>query len=200
MDYLKISEIFQHFMVGLAVIGGGLWALYQWRMQRAHETALEIDLVSTSTVFGNNLFLVFVDVSLKNVSKRKLGAKAKKYVGGSAEPVYKDTIETIYHSLGLQLRSIKSDIKYSAALDWFTSNGLCTPENIPGEINLLIDYEIGQDEQEQMWIEPGETSHFGCAMILPAGHYLAKVTFIGIRTWTDFWRRLFYIHVPALEE
>jgi len=200
MDWLKISQMFQHIMIALAVITGGLWAYYQWRIQRAHETALEIDLISTCTAFENALFLVFIDVSLKNVGKRKLGAKAKEYVNGMAHPVYQDEVETLYHSLGLQIRGIKTDIKTNAALYWFNSNDLAPLQNIPDEINLLNDYEISKVGEEDMWIEPGETSHFGCAVILPKGYYLAKVTFVGTRKEIDFWCRLFYIHIPASEK
>ncbi|HVO67055.1 MAG TPA: hypothetical protein VMT12_11275 [Syntrophales bacterium] len=188
-------------MLGVAVIGGAWWAVYQWRLQRSYETALEIELVKKCAVYRNNLFVVFIDVSLKNVSRCKLAARAKNYANGSAQPVYEDELETIKHSVGLQLRSIRSDIENNLSLNWFNSTELLIPENIPSEINLLTDYEIESGERiEQMWIEPGETTHVGCAIILPAGHYLAKVTFVGAREFDDFWRRLFYIHVPELEK
>ena len=111
--WLKISQIIQNIVVSVAAIiggGGGIWAIYRWRKERGHETSLEIDLDSTSTVYGNDLYLVFIDVSLKNAGKVRLIAKKKKYDGKITEPVHKDTMETINHSLGLQLRAIRSDI------------------------------------------------------------------------------------------
>jgi hypothetical protein len=202
MNWFQISQIFQNIAVGLAaIIGGvgGIWAIYRWLLERGHETSLEIDLDSTCTVYRNDLYLVFIDVSLKNVGKVRVVAKKKKYNGKITEPVYNED-ETINHSLGLQLRAIRSDIDCSAALDWFSSNMLDTPQNIPNEINLFSELEKNeQDKQDEIMMEPGTTNNFGYPFILPAGHYLAKVTFVGKRS-IDFWRRLFYIHVPALEK
>jgi hypothetical protein len=201
---LEISQIIQNIVVSVAAIiggAGGIWAIYRWRKERGHETSLEINLNSTSTVYKNDLYLVFIDVSLKNVGKVRLIAKKKKYDSKITEPVYKDTMETINHSLGLQLRAIRSDIDCSATLDWFSSNKLDAPKNIPNEINLFSDFEEnGQDNQDEIMIEPGTTNNFGYPFILPAGHYLAKVTFVGKRPEIDFWRRLFYIHVPSSEK
>jgi hypothetical protein len=195
--FLKISQFFQNITVGLAAIAGFIWAIYRWWKERAHETSLEIDLVSTCTVYRNDLYLVFIDVSLKNVGKVRLVAHDRKIT----EPIHKDAMETINYSLGLQLMAIRSDIDCSAALDWFSSNMLDTPKNIPDEINLFSDFEEnGKDKQDEIMIEPGTTNNFGYPFILPAGHYLAKVTFIGKRSKIDFWRRLFYINVPSLEK
>jgi len=197
MNWFQISQIFQNIAVGLAaIIGGvgGIWAIYRWLIERGHETSLEIDLDSTCTVYRNDLYLVFIDVSLKNVGKVRLVANPKK-------PVHEDTMETINHSLSLQLRAIRSDIDCSASLDWFSSNKLDAPENIPDEINLFCDYEEnGKDKQDEIMIEPETTNNFGYPVVLPAGHYLAKVTFVGERTKIDFYRRLFYIHVQSSEK
>jgi hypothetical protein len=203
--WLKISQIFYYTVVGLAAIvtaGTGVWAYYRWRKERGHETSLEISLDSTATFLRNDLYLVFIDVSLANVGKTKLAAKKKKCKGNKADPVYEDKMETINHSLGLQLRAIRSDIDSSTAIDWFTSKDmLFTPENIGDEINLFADFElIASDEPDEIMIEPGTTNHFGYALILPAGHYLAKVTFIGKRPGVDFWRRLFHIQVQSSQK
>ena len=202
MCLLKISQIFQNIAVGLAAIAGGIWAFYRWRKERGHETSLEIYLDSTSTVYRNDLYLVFIDVSLKNVGKVRVVAKKKEYDNDSkiTKPVYKDKMETINHSLGLQLRAIRSDIDCSAALDWFSSNKLDAPKNIPNEINLFSYFEEnGQDKPDEIMIEPATTHNFGYPFIIPAGHYLTMVTFVGERK-IDFYRRLFYINVPSSEK
>jgi hypothetical protein len=195
MDWLKLSQMFQHTMIGLGVIIGGLWAYYQWRSQRAHATALEIGLLATTTQRQDGRFLVFFDVSLENIGRRKLVAKRKQNGAGSPKPVYTDDVEELYHSLGLQIESIPKNLG-DLGPNWYPKE-LAPLENIPMEINLLYDYQFSITGEENFYMEPGETYHLGYPVELTPGDYLAKVTFVGAAGEEEFWRRRFYVHVPG---
>jgi len=64
-------------------------------------------------------------------------------------------------------------------------------------LNLLVEYEDPQHgNRVDFWLEPQECYHLGRIVILPTGHYLAKVTFVGAGDDEDFWSRVQYFEVP----
>lgn len=209
-DLKTKSEILQSFALTLAGIVGGIWALYKFVKQRVYETALEIDLITQILPYDNNdKFLVWIDAVLKNKGQTKISAKPKKYnmKGKAARPVYNDEVETLYHSFGLQIRQISSNIKTNAVLNWFESDNLEKLENISDEINLLYEYEIRPNAIRRffhIWmgigkvvffIEPNEICHCVIPLVLSKGRYIAKVSFVGTRGADEFWGRIFIINV-----
>lgn len=50
-------------------------------------------------------------------------------------------------------------------------------------------------------MEPGEKYVLGHVLVLPAGHYVAKIVFVGERaTAAEYWSRIFYFSVPSHTE
>lgn len=195
VDLKTKSEVLQHFAVASAAIVGGIWASYRFFIQRAYETALEIDLTTTNLPYEGNKFLVLIDTVLKNKGQTRISAKPKKYSKGEALPIYKDAAETLQHSLGLQIRRVSADIPAYAVLDWFESDKLETLDEMPNEINLLNEYEISKNGAIDFWIEPNELYHCAVPLILPRGRYIAKISFLGNRGGFEFWSRIFLLCV-----
>ncbi len=132
--------------------------------------------------------------SLKNIGRRKLAAR-KKNMTKNSEPVYRDEMEELYHSLSLQIEGIPESLR-SLAADWYPAK-LVPVKSLPREINLLYNYQFSTAGAENFWLEPGETLSFGYPAILASGDYLAKVTFVGAGGDGEFWGRRFYVHVPS---
>jgi hypothetical protein len=200
VDLKTKSEILQNFALTLAVIVGGIWATYRFFIQRAYETALEIDFAMTNLTYENGNFLVLVDMVLKNKGLTRISAKPKKYIKGKAIPVYEDTVETLDHSFALQVRRISTTIPASAVLDWFESDKLEKLDSIPDQINLLNEYDISRNGAVDFWIEPNEVYHRAIPLVLPRGRYLAKASFLGNRGNFEFWSRIFLLSVEEPAE
>jgi hypothetical protein len=194
IDLKTKAEVLHTLSLSFAVIIGGLWVSYRFFIQRAYETALEIDLSMTCLPYAHN-FIVFIDTVLKNRGQTRISARPKRYVKGVALPSYMDAEEILYHSLGLHIRRINNAIKGNAVLDWFESKYLEIVEGIPKEINLLNEYDYSKNGAIDFWIEPNEIYHCAIPLILPEGHYIAKVAFIGSRGGFEFWSRIFHLHV-----
>lgn len=195
IDLKTKSEVVQKFAVATGVVIGGIWAFYRFFIQRAYETALEIDLSVTYVQYINGRFLVLADAVLKNKGLTRISAKPKNYPKELAKPVYSDDAETLFHSGSLQLRRIKMDSVGNKVIDWFESDSLEKIEEFPDEINLLNEYEICKDGGVEFWIEPNEVYHCTIPVIIPKGYYLAKVSFIGNRGNFEFWSRIFQLNV-----
>src|ERR1043165_4276434 len=195
IDLKTKSEVLQNFALALAVIAGGIWASYRFFIQRAYETALEIDPATTNLPYEDNMFLVLIDIILKNKGQTRISARPKKYFKGEALPTHKDAAETLQHSLGLQIRRISAGSPANAVLDWFESDKLQKLDGIPNEINLLSEYEISKNGAVDFWIEPNEVYHCAIPLILPKGRYIAKVSFLGNRGGFEFWSRIFLLCV-----
>ena len=204
MEEWKIwSEVIHNLAVASAVIVGGIWVLYTFVFQRSHETALKIEMTTADAPYDEGRLLVFFEVVLINLSRRMLAAQPKTYNGGTAEPVYRDSIEELTHACSLQVRRIKSGAPPNSALDWFDSVDYLEP--VGKEINVVGDWEISRTGAADCWMEPGESYYLGVTMVLPPGRYLAMVTFVGadlpwyVRRGDQFWRRLFFVQLLASE-
>jgi hypothetical protein len=138
---------------------------------------------------------VFIGVTLRNVGKTEIVAKARRNEKGLA---YSDSVEKIKYSGSLGIRSI-TPLAGSAPrnLDWFDQN-VFIPVKELDEINLLSDYEIAEeDNMVDFWMEPNESYCLGKSIVLAPGLYAAKVTFVGARNDRDFWTRVVQFAVPA---
>src|SRR2546427_8713164 len=57
--WLSLSEAVAHWATAVAIASGGMWAYYRFVLQRASQTALDIDLTSTSASYNaDSLFVV----------------------------------------------------------------------------------------------------------------------------------------------
>jgi hypothetical protein len=137
---------------------------------------------------------VFIGVALHNVGKTRIQAKTKRDSSGNA---YSDKAEKLKHACTLQVKSVLVVGKTGASLDWFDSDSLKFVLGLE-ELNLLSEYEVPERSNAiEFWMEPGEAYNLGKPVVLGAGIYLAKVTFIGSRNDEDFWTRIVQFSVPT---
>ena len=71
---------------------------------------------------------------------------------------------------------------------------------LPEHISLLGGYrkKKGAAEIIDFMMEPGEKYALASVFVLPAGHYIAKVVFVGQRA-NEFWSHTLYFSVPSPE-
>jgi hypothetical protein len=172
-----------------ALLVGAWWAYTRFVANRENETALEISCTTRTTPYRGSDSLVAIEISLVNKGKVRVSAKRK------INPAYMTDDEVLRFSGDLLVRAIPAQQTAPTTVDWFPTLGSRSPEPTDIEIDLFDEYM--DDKQTDFWLEPGETTHIGKALILPAGHYHAMVTFIGDRNDQEFWRRLFYFSVPG---
>jgi len=192
--FKEIVGVANDIVVTLAAIAGGAWALLRVKRERADESALDIDVsVRCDEAPGRERPVVFVEVKVQNVGKTKIQAKPTRDANGA---VYSDAAETIRYSGSLEVRSIVDIGAENRCLDWYDGKAVAPIAGV-SEINLLSEYEIPEENNAvDFWMEPGETYALGRAIVLPAGLYLAKVTFVGERAG-DFWARIVEFSVPG---
>lgn len=181
------SEVVQNLTVAAAAIAGGLWAVYRFVIERRAESVLAIKIRSKCQPSGA-LWRVFVDVALTNKGRSKLAANAGK------PPVYKDAEEVLKHSCSLQLRRLRIE-EPDTPIDWYDEKQAEKIARI-NEIDLATAYENPDTRCTELWMEPRETVHLDATLILPPGHYLLKVTFVGPRIKDDFWSRVAPLTLP----
>ena len=187
-----IVDIIAAAIVSVAAIIGGLWALRRYLIERTDEEAVVIEINSNCTLYGSD-YLVLVDVILTNKGHTKVQAKYKRNKGWA----YDDGVEKLRHSGSLQIKAIRDWASLNDRhLDWFKSPLLEPVDRLP-EVNLLTEYEDPlQNNRIDFWMEPDETYHLGIPLVLSAGLYLAKVTFVASGGDDNFWSRVFCIQVP----
>jgi hypothetical protein len=189
---LSLKDIEDGFVIAAAIIGG-LWALLRVWTERTYEAAIDIEISSTCAADGPE-YLVFLDVVLTNKGHTRVQAKYKRSEGWA----YNDGVEKLKHSGSLQVRRILPWVgPNNRFLDWFETPLLDSIPHLP-EVNLLTEYEDPeQNNKIDFWMEPNETYHLGAPIVLSAGLYLAKVTFIGAAGDDNFWSRIHFIQVPV---
>jgi hypothetical protein len=109
---------------------------------------------------------------------------------------YHDSLEKLKYSASLDIKEVR-DLGDGACrqLDWFQSPYLRAVRGLP-EVNLLSEYENPDlDSRVEFWMEPGETYRLCAPVALPAGSYIAKVTFVGTRRG-EFWSTLTAVTIP----
>lgn len=198
IDLKTKAEILQSLALSSAVLIGGLWATYRFFIQRAYETALEIDVCVTSSTYADDRFLVFFDAVLKNRGQTRISARPRRFAQSQLLPSFEDSAETLYYSFGIKIRRIPKNILNNASLDWFESEYLEPVPGVPSEINLLNEYDYSKNGAVDFWIEPNETYHCGIPLILAGGDYVAKLAFLGNRGGWEFWSRIVHFRVEEL--
>ena len=180
------AEPFEHLVVGLASIVGGIWIVLRLWRERAFDTALGID-VRVSPPFAGAPQLTFLQVTLRNKGKVQLQAKESK------PPAFQDKGETVPHSCTLQLKKLLSSSP-DVWINWFDRKNF--DPNFSLEVNLLSEFEDTAKGMTDFWMEPGEAYRLGVPLSLPRAVYLGKVTFIGEGSDREFWSRIFVVDVP----
>ncbi len=186
-----IVDITAAAIVSVAAVIGGLWALRRYLIERTDEEAVVIEINSNCELHGRD-YLVLLDVILTNKGHTKVQAKYERNEGWA----YNDGVEKLRHSGSLQVKTIRAwEPPNDRHLDWFKSPLLEPVAGLP-EVNLLIEYENPlQNNRIDFWMEPDETYHLGVPLVLSAGLYLAKVTFIASGGDDNFWSRVCCIQV-----
>lgn len=198
-EFILLSQLIQNFAIGLAVIIGGLWALYIFVSQRTYETALRIRTSVSHTLLANRRSIVYIDTVLRNMGSRRIGAKAKRYKNGVGLPAYSDELDKLYHSCGVQIKRLNLNIPGHVAYDWYQPELFVPIDGIPSELNLLAGYVTSKKGEVDFWLEPRETYHIGIALTLPLGSYLGRVVFIGDRGVFEYWSHDFFFSVHGDE-
>jgi len=189
------AEPFEHIVLGVASIIGGLWVLLRLIQERLWDSALDINIRS-SIVTTETYPLTFLEVKLINRGKVQLRAKVCRTRGLAFE----DKAEQIKYSCSLKLKKLRPPVVgANASIDWFDDKNFDAVQY--AEINLLNEYEDpNRNDRADFWMEPGEVYKLGVPLALTSGIYLAKVTFIGKRSDSEFWSRIKMIDISTTGE
>jgi hypothetical protein len=195
-DFLhKWGEPIEHLTVAAASFTAGIWVLFRFWRERTDEPALGITMTVRSDRLGSSN-LVVATVTLENKGRTRIQAKFLANAGGY---IFDDGEERLRHGGSLRVRKLKEPSASSfGVIDWFAPGFF---EEVPGlgsEINLLTEYvDPRKGNRVDFWMEPGESYDLGVPLTLPKGQYLAKVTFIGSASDSDFWSHLLGFSVPS---
>jgi hypothetical protein len=200
---VRNSEKFHHLVICVATILAGLWTYRIFVVERQSQAHLGLEVKTTQVMMpaSTDHRLVFMDVILKNEGKRKLEAE----VVPTTKTAYADAGEILKYPCGIQIRQIlTSQIQTNKSLDFFNdTNILQCPIGIPGEIDLLSEYELvdnlkssSDSATPQFWIEPGEEYHLGTSAVLQKGSYLIRFHFVGSKSSDEeFWSRIIFMQI-----
>lgn len=170
----------------------GVWTLYLFLLRGSFETSLAIDL-SVQSEPRDGQYVVFFQIKLDNIGGRRITAPS---VLSQKQIVdYEDSVE---FPCDLQLRTLRGATSTSRFVGWWSKRDPLLSEipGIPTHISVLYEY-TRSDQRVDFFMEPGERYVLGHMFILPAGHYAAKLVFVGERaTAAEYWSRIFYFCVP----
>lgn len=176
----------------LAIIVGGAWTLYQFVLRRAFETSLQIEVAVRTNAFGEGKYIVYLQVTLTNSGARRITVPP---VMSNAQ--IEDYEKSVRYPVDLQIKMVNERAKVPSFLGWWSAGKLNTIEGIPEHISLLYEYSFS-DGTIDFFMESGEKYQVGSTFLLPAGHYVAKIVFVGERaTAAEFWSRIFHFCVPS---
>ena len=192
-DWEALADVVDHYVVSLAALVGGLWVLIRLRRERTDEAALDMTVSQQSCPFKNG-HLVTIKVQLTNRGKTSMQAKTKPKPDDLA---YSDRDEKLAHSCSLQIKTFETKEACPVShIDWFKGPYLTEVAGLQEQINLLTEYEDPRNNDAvDFWMEPGETYCLTVPVMLPAGVYMGKVTFIGAKSDFDFWSQVFSFSV-----
>lgn len=189
--WISRADAISKWATTFAILAAGFWALYHFYLRRESQTALTIDLTTSSVPYVNSAHLVTFDVTLTN--KGLVGVRAQQKI----RPAFKDDDEVLQYGGDLLVRKVQPDLKPSATVDWFIADHEHSPRETDFEADLLRIFRNDKGNTD-FWMEPGEVYHVGSTLVLEPGNYLVMVTFVGNRNSNeDFWRRVFLVQVPV---
>jgi hypothetical protein len=176
----------------LGTLLAGVWTLYVFLLRGSFETSLAIDL-SVETQPKDGMHVVFLQIKLNNIGGRRITAPTEL----SAEQIA-DYEDSVMFPCDLQLHAFDHATSGPQFVGWWSRKAKLLSEipNVPTHISVLHEY-TGSDQKVDFFMEPGEKYVLGHVFVLPAGHYIAKLVFVGERaTAAEYWSRIYYFHVP----
>jgi len=171
----------------------GVWTVYLFLLHGSFETSLAIDL-SVETQPRDGKYVVFLQVRLDNIGGRRITAPP-----ALSEAQIADYEESVRFPCDLQVLGLTGVTSTARFVGWWSKRNPLLSEipGVPPHISVLYEY-TRSDQQVDFFMEPGEKYVLGHVFILPAGHYVAKLVFVGERaTAAEYWSRIFYFCVPA---
>src|SRR5438552_1348674 len=114
-----------------AILLAGVWALYHFYLRRESQTALTIDLTTTSVPYENSENLVTLDMTLTNKGLVALNAEPK------IRPAFKDSDEELKYGGDLLVREVPPGLKPNDTVDWFVAGLEHSPHQKDFEADLL---------------------------------------------------------------
>ena len=171
----------------------GVWAIYLFLLHGSFETSLAIDL-SVETQPRDGQYVAFLQVKLDNIGGRRITAPP-----ALSQAQIADYEESVKFPCDLQVLGLTGVTSTPRFVGWWSKKKdlLSEISGIPQHISVLYEY-TRSDQQVDFFMEPGEKYVLGHVFILPAGHFVAKLVFVGERaTAAEYWSRIFYFCVPA---
>jgi hypothetical protein len=188
----EFIEVLNNIVVMVAAVVGGFWALWRIKRERTDEAALEMALTHTLEPLDHSHLVVFT-VQLSNRGKTKIEAKSERSKEGWT---FDDGTEKLKYACSLQIRGVQpSPVVPPQGLDWFEGGPWQDMALYRGgrEINVLLEYENPhRGDAVEFWMEPGESYRLGVPVVLPAGTYVAKLTFVGADLEEDSFDRFLH--------
>jgi hypothetical protein len=187
------AERTDHAITALGILVGGGWTFYQFILRKAFESALSIDY-SVRTEPRKNQFAVFFEVIFANIGNRRITAPFN-----LTEDQVIDYEHSIEYPADLQVKRLADDFDGPNFVGWWSKSGaLENIDGLPSHISLLFEYSRS-DGKVDFFMEPKERYSLGSILVLPAGHYAAKIVFVGERAQAaEFWGRIVYFCVPGV--
>lgn len=183
--WVDLAVAAQGWATVVAVLVGGVWALYTYRLKRQAETALDLQVSVQLHAYGARV-LAFVGVQLGNRGLVRVDATRSK-------PAYQDDDEIVPYAGHIRLRPLDPKQTTASALQWF--DGSTDGSNDLND-SFLSSYET--DGTLLFWLEPGECYRLGSTLVLDPALYMGMVTFVGNGP-KEFWRQTFVIDARAVE-
>jgi hypothetical protein len=186
------AEKTDHAVTALGILVGGSWTFYQFVLRKSFESALSIDY-SVRTEPKLRQYVVFFDVIFTNIGNRRITAPTS-----LAEKEIEDYEQSVVYPADLQIKRLVDDVSGPKFAGWWSGSvALESIRELPSHISLLFEYSRS-DGNVDFFMEPKERYALGSILVLPAGHYAAKIVFVGERAKAaEFWGRIVYFHVPA---
>jgi hypothetical protein len=163
------------------------------RTAQAFESALSIDFL-IRTEPREQHFVAFLEVILLNIGSRRISAPPR-----LTKEEIEDYEQSVLYPADLQIRRLRDGFDGPKFVGWWSkANLLESVDGLPPHINLLFEY-TRSDGKIDFFMEPKEQYTLGSMFVLPAGHYAAKVVFVGKRAKAaEFWGRIVYFQIPAV--
>jgi len=188
----------EHAVTALAILVGGSWTLYLFVLRKGFESALAIECSIRVEPCGDE-FVVALEVVLANIGNRRVTASTD--LPGDGDRGWKNPFR---YAGDLQLMRLDEGAATpdSRFANWWHNESqlLVNVGGIPEHIPLLDGYrkQIGSTEFIEFMMEPGERYGLTNVFVIPDGHYIAKIVFVGERA-NEFWSRTLYFRVPPQE-
>jgi hypothetical protein len=177
-----------------AALAGGAWVLYQFTLRRAFESALVMKVAVRAEPLGSRC-AVFIAVRLLNAGKRRIVAAQR--LTDAQKTDYENSIEFPCDLVIRKLAAVEPAPEY---FDWWGDNMMGEWERESKHVPVLAEYSTA-DGDIDFFMEPKERYSLGHAFALPAGHYMAKVVFVGTRAGAaEYWSQMVYFHIPVSKD